>query len=72
MGIYLMTIATVDLYYSDVYILYDKSWRTSILCQFAGFLSTFSSELSVFTLTGKNPTSRPMQNFEFFGRLDYL
>ena len=52
MGVYLMTIATVDLYYRDVYILYDKWWKESTLCQFAGFLSTFSSELSVLTLTG--------------------
>jgi len=51
MGIYLMVIAVVDARYRGEYSVYDKAWRTSGLCGFAGFLSTFSSELSVFTLT---------------------
>lgn len=51
MGVYLLTIASVDVYYRGVYSLYDVTWRTSSGCQLAGFLSTFSSELSVFTLT---------------------
>ncbi|KAL3889942.1 hypothetical protein ACJMK2_002258 [Sinanodonta woodiana] len=51
MGGYLMIIAVVDSYYRGTYIVYDKLWRESDLCKFAGFLSTFSSELSVFTLT---------------------
>ena len=34
-----------------VFSLHEFMWRHSALCQFAGFLSTFSSELSVFTLT---------------------
>ena len=51
MGVYLVIIAAVDSYYRGTYIAYDISWRTSHLCSFAGFLSTFSSELSVFTLT---------------------
>ncbi|XP_064652954.1 G-protein coupled receptor GRL101-like [Lineus longissimus] len=51
MGIYLLIIATVDLQYRGVYIIHDERWRHSALCQVAGFLSTFSSELSVFTLT---------------------
>lgn len=51
MGLYLLVIAVVDLHYRGVYNIYDKGWRDSALCQFAGFLSTFSSELSVFTLT---------------------
>ncbi|XP_025091011.1 G-protein coupled receptor GRL101-like [Pomacea canaliculata] len=51
MGVYLLIIAVVDSYYRGVYIIYDRSWRTSDLCRFSGFISTFSSELSVFTLT---------------------
>ncbi|XP_046578540.1 G-protein coupled receptor GRL101-like [Haliotis rubra] len=51
MGVYLMIIAVVDSYYRGVYIIHDYFWRASNLCRFAGFISTFSSELSVFTLT---------------------
>ena len=41
----------VDAYYRGVYFIYDSNWRSSRLCQFSGFLSTLSSELSVFILT---------------------
>jgi leucine-rich repeat-containing G protein-coupled receptor 8 len=51
MGVYLMIIALVDTYYRGKYFRYDRFWRESALCKFAGFMSTFSSELSVFTLT---------------------
>nr|XP_024218051.1 G-protein coupled receptor GRL101-like [Halyomorpha halys] len=51
MGSYLLLIAVVDWQYRGVYSIYDTSWRTSKLCSLAGFISTFSSELSVFTLT---------------------
>ena len=51
MGCYLLIIAAVDVYYRGVYSLHDRYWRESELCKFAGFLSTFSSELSVFSLT---------------------
>ncbi|XP_076437604.1 G-protein coupled receptor GRL101-like [Babylonia areolata] len=51
MGVYLLIIAVVDSYYRGVYIVHDKWWRHSDLCRFSGFISTFSSELSVFTLT---------------------
>ena len=51
MGVYLIVIAGVDLRYRGVYIIHDRFWRQSALCKFAGFISTFSSELSVFTLT---------------------
>ncbi|XP_069961184.1 G-protein coupled receptor GRL101-like [Cherax quadricarinatus] len=51
MGVYLLIVAAVDLRYRGVYAAYELSWRTSSLCQLAGFISTFSSELSVFTLT---------------------
>ncbi|XP_069171156.1 G-protein coupled receptor GRL101 [Procambarus clarkii] len=51
MGLYLLIIAAVDVHYRGVYFIYDAVWRTSPLCRLAGFFSTFSSELSVFTLT---------------------
>ncbi|XP_070573185.1 uncharacterized protein [Ptychodera flava] len=51
MGVYLLIIASVDMYYRGRYIGYSDEWRHSELCQFAGFLSSLSSEVSVFTLT---------------------
>nr|XP_006821766.1 PREDICTED: uncharacterized protein LOC102805134 [Saccoglossus kowalevskii] len=51
MGVYMIIIASVDMYYRGIYIVYDEMWRHSALCQTAGFLSTVSSEVSVFTLT---------------------
>lgn len=53
MGSYLLVIAVVDWYYRGVYFIHDSDWRQSSMCNVAGFISTFSSELSVFTLTGK-------------------
>nr|CAD7432227.1 unnamed protein product [Timema monikensis] len=51
MGSYLLIIAGVDACYRGVYFIHDSAWRSSDLCHLAGFISTFSSELSVFTLT---------------------
>lgn len=50
MGIYLLIIAAVDMNFRGIYILHDAMWRHSNLCKFAGFLSTYSSEISVLTL----------------------
>lgn len=50
MGVYLLIIAGVDLHYRGVYSAFDASWKRSGLCRFAGFISTYSSEISVFTL----------------------
>jgi hypothetical protein len=50
MGIYLIIIASVDVYYRGHYIEVSDSWRSSALCKFCGFISTLSSEASVFTL----------------------
>nr|XP_046913755.1 G-protein coupled receptor GRL101-like isoform X1 [Dermatophagoides farinae] len=50
MGIYLLIIASVDSYYRGIYFIVDARWRHSSLCHFAGFLSTLSSEISVFFL----------------------
>uniref|UniRef100_A0A1B6CIZ0 G-protein coupled receptors family 1 profile domain-containing protein n=1 Tax=Clastoptera arizonana TaxID=38151 RepID=A0A1B6CIZ0_9HEMI len=51
MGSYLLLIAVVDRHYRGVYFIHDSAWRSSKTCALAGFLSTFSSEISVFTLT---------------------
>ncbi|KAK7591075.1 hypothetical protein V9T40_002688 [Parthenolecanium corni] len=51
MGTYLLIIAFVDWQYRGIYFRHDSEWRSSSMCSFAGFISTFSSELSVFTLT---------------------
>ncbi|XP_070571255.1 G-protein coupled receptor GRL101-like [Ptychodera flava] len=51
MGIYMLIIASVDMYYRGVYVTYDTSWKNSLLCKFAGFLAALSSEVSVYTLT---------------------
>lgn len=50
MGIYLITIASVDVYYRGRYIEVSDMWRSSALCKFCGFISTLSSEACVFTL----------------------
>ncbi len=51
MGVYLLIIASVDVYYRGVYILYADSWRASAMCQVAGALAMLSSEVSVYMLT---------------------
>ncbi|XP_049852318.1 G-protein coupled receptor GRL101-like [Schistocerca gregaria] len=51
MGVYLLIIGSADTYYRGVYSVHDRDWRSSGLCHTAGFLSTFSSEFSVYTLT---------------------
>lgn len=50
MGVYLLLIAAVDLHFRGVYMVHDATWRRSTLCRLAGFLSTCSSEICVFTL----------------------
>ncbi len=50
MGVYLLIIGTVDLYYQGVFIQYSDIWRESWLCKLSGFLATFSSEASVMFL----------------------
>ncbi len=50
MGLYMVVLASVDAYYSGVYIQYAENWKSSWLCQILGFLNTLSSEASVFSL----------------------
>lgn len=51
MGMYLVVIGSVDVYYRGNYAVVSENWKRSALCQFCGFLSTLSSEASVFILT---------------------
>ncbi|KAK0040456.1 G-protein coupled receptor GRL101 [Biomphalaria pfeifferi] len=48
MGIYLVIIASVDVVYRGVFIVYEHSWKQSTLCQIAGTFATLSSETSTF------------------------
>lgn len=47
MGIYLIIIATADVYYKGNYILHDRAWRRSPYCKLAGVLAMMSAEASV-------------------------
>ncbi len=51
MGIYMLIIASADMFYRNKYILHADDWKTSYVCKMAGFLSVLSSEASVFFLT---------------------
>ncbi|KAK2818766.1 hypothetical protein Q5P01_024327 [Channa striata] len=51
MGMYLLLIASVDLYTRSQYYHYAIAWQTGSGCNVAGTLSVFSNELSVYTLT---------------------
>ncbi|GFS78342.1 thyrotropin receptor [Nephila pilipes] len=51
MGIYLLIIACVDIRTMGTYFNYAIEWQHGAGCQLAGFLTVFSSELSIFTLT---------------------
>ncbi len=51
MGVYMMIIASADVYYRDRYAYFAEQWQTSIVCKMAGLLSVLSSEASVFFMT---------------------
>ncbi|KAJ7990989.1 hypothetical protein DPEC_G00292580 [Dallia pectoralis] len=51
MGVYLLLIASVDVYTRSQYHHYAIDWQTGAGCQLAGALTVFASELSVYTLT---------------------
>ncbi|XP_071489384.1 uncharacterized protein [Diadema antillarum] len=53
MGIYLLILAIMDIVISDSYFWEGRAeeWRTSSICQAAGFISVLSSETSVFLIT---------------------
>ncbi|XP_072045820.1 uncharacterized protein [Amphiura filiformis] len=51
MGVYMVILASVDLYYGNEYFVYSEQWRSSKLCKLASFLSLVSSEGSIFFIT---------------------
>ncbi|XP_033735692.1 follicle-stimulating hormone receptor-like [Pecten maximus] len=51
MGIYLLLLASIDVHTLGEYFNYAILWQNEGGCQTAGFLTVFSSELSIFTLT---------------------
>ncbi|XP_052103479.1 lutropin-choriogonadotropic hormone receptor-like [Mytilus californianus] len=51
MGIYLLLLASIDAHTLNEYFNYAVIWQNEGGCQAAGFLSVFSCELSIFTLT---------------------
>lgn len=50
MGVYLIILVAVDTETKGCYNKYAKRWQHGVGCKFAGFMSIFSTELSVFTL----------------------
>ncbi|XP_039078430.1 follicle-stimulating hormone receptor isoform X3 [Hyaena hyaena] len=50
-GVYLLLIASVDIYTKSQYHNYAIDWQTGAGCDAAGFFTVFASELSVYTLT---------------------
>lgn len=51
MGVYLLLLAAIDIHSLGEYFNFAIAWQNEGGCQTAGFLTVFSSELSVFTLT---------------------
>ncbi len=51
MGIYMLLIASCDIYFGDSFPMQAETWRISITCRVAGTLSILSSEASVFFIT---------------------
>ena len=51
MGIYLIILLSVDLYYKEYFPTHSEAWRSSVLCRIAGAISVLSSEASAFFIT---------------------
>ncbi|XP_072034522.1 uncharacterized protein [Amphiura filiformis] len=51
MGIYMLIIASADLYFGEYFPMISEKWRSGITCRIAGALSIISSEASVFLVT---------------------
>ena len=51
MGVYLIIIASADIYFGEYFPVYAETWRTGFTCRIAGILSVLSSEASVFFVT---------------------
>ena len=51
MGIYMIIIASADVYYGEYFPMNAEHWRSSVLCRIAGTLAITSSEASVLFVT---------------------
>ena len=51
MGIYMLLIASADIYFGDNFPMQAEAWRSGITCRIAGTISILSSEASVFFVT---------------------
>ena len=51
MGIYMIIIASADVYYGQYFPMNAETWRSSVLCRIAGTLAITSSEASVLFVT---------------------
>ena len=51
MGVNMLILAIADVYFGQYFPSYAHIWRRGFVCKFAGFLSIFSSEGSVFFIT---------------------
>ena len=58
----MLIIASVDVSYRGTYIIHADSWRSSVLCQFAGILAMLSSEVI-------NPSLITFQQQEILSKL---
>ena len=50
MGVYIAIIGVVDSVFRGDYLFYDETWKHSVVCKVAGFLSLLSSEVSALTI----------------------
>ena len=48
MGVYMIIIASADIYFGDYFPMRSEKWRSGVICKLAGTLSILSSEASVF------------------------
>ena len=51
MGIYMLLIASADIYFREYFPMHAETWRSGITCRIAGPLSIVSSEASLFFVT---------------------
>ena len=51
MGVYMLLIASADIYFGEYFPMQAENWRSGITCKVAGTISIVSSEASVFFLT---------------------
>ena len=50
-GVYMLLIASADIYFGEYFPMRAETWRSSITCRIAGTISIVSSEASVFFVT---------------------